>query len=763
MNEFWNYIHYHIRLFICLLSICCIDNASAQIKNTNDSTERVKTLQELVVNGTDAERNLKAAEMGTHSMSGQMILNLPVMFGEPDVVKALQTLPGVSPGIEGLTGLYVRGGDNDQNIFMLQGLPLYQVSHLGGIFSSFNVATIGKLDFYKAAFPAKYGGRISSITDISMTRPDFEKYHGRVSIGLLSANAYVSGPIIKNRTAFAAGFRRSWIDVVSVPMLAIINASSKKEGKKHIAYYNFTDFNARIDHKFNDRASAFVMGYLGHDDFKIGMREFETPYRTSSPSETENPDELKFFDENTNKLSWGNWGILGAFNYRLNNGFINSSIYYSDYSSTYRQNREYQSDLSDIDTYGFNRSQTKNNIRDIGVKADYMANLSRCYTLNAGVGFIHHNYLPEGLINEWRHRNKSESNNYTSPRVKAGEAYIYADNNFNFGERIALDVGLRGTIFMVEGHSFLSLEPRVTARVMLTPNYSLKAGYARMTQHVQQISNNYISLPTDLWQPVTPAFKPLVSDQYSIGTYGSLPLSMYFSAEVWYKHMKNLLEYKEGFSVLKADIPWDEKLTSGSGDAYGLDISITKDSGPFTGTIGYGLMWNWRKFATLNQGERFPAKFDNRHKFNINLSYRLNRKIEFNAGWVYMTGNRITLSMYNYDISESFFPDAPGAISPSDFETSGGIGYYPARNNVRLPAYHRLDLGMNINRFYKNGRKGIWNVSIYNAYCRMNAITIRKDHVNDYLFTHDKKNWHRAFRTLSFIPIIPSVSYTYIF
>jgi len=195
-----------------------------------------------VVNGTDAERNLKAAEMGTHSMSGQMILNLPEMFGEPDVVKALQTLPGVSPGIEGLTGLYVRGGDNDQNLFMLQGLPLYQVSHLGGIFSSFNVATIGKLDFYKAAFPAKYGGRISSITDISMTRPDFEKYHGRVSIGLLSANAYVSGPIIKNRTAFAAGFRRSWIDVVSVPMLAIINASSKKEGKKHIAYYNFTDF-----------------------------------------------------------------------------------------------------------------------------------------------------------------------------------------------------------------------------------------------------------------------------------------------------------------------------------------------------------------------------------------------------------------------------------------------------------------------------------------------------------------------------------------
>ena len=242
---------------MCLLAITAATTAVAD--TPADSTENVRTLQEVVVNGEGAERNLKATEMGRHSLNSQMLLNLPVMFGEPDIVKALQTLPGVSQGIEGFTGLYVRGGENDQNLFLYQGLPLYHVSHLGGIFSSFNVATVSGVDFYKAAYPARYGGRISSITDISMSRPNFEKYEGRVSIGLLSMNGYVSGPIVKGKTAFSAALRRSWIDLVSIPALAIMNNKGKGEGKKHMAYYNFTDFNARLDHKFNNRASAFLI------------------------------------------------------------------------------------------------------------------------------------------------------------------------------------------------------------------------------------------------------------------------------------------------------------------------------------------------------------------------------------------------------------------------------------------------------------------------------------------------------------------------
>lgn len=282
-----------------------------------------------------------------------------------------------------------------------------------------------------------------------------------------------------------------------------------------------------------------------------------------------------------------------------------------------------------------------------------------------------------------------------------------------------------------------------------------------MSQFVQQISSNYINLPTDLWQPITANSKPLQSDQYSLGIYGNLPYAMYFSLEGWYKDMQHLLEYREGISSLNPNLSWEEKLTSGKGWSYGTDVSITKTAGAFTGSVGYGLMWNWRKFDELNQGKKFPSKFDNRHKININTNYDLNDKIEFNAGWTFMTGNRLTLSLYNYDIPGNQFPDAPSVGSSSHDEITG-IGYYSERNNIRMPAYHRFDLGMNIHKVLKNGRKGIWNFSLYNMYCRMNPITIKKDDINK-IWDAMENQWSRGFKTLSFIPVIPSVSYTYIF
>lgn len=278
-------------------SILLGQNASAQ----SDTLKTVNRLKEVVVRGYGAERNLKAPEMGRVSLSSNMIANLPVMFGEPDIVKALQTLPGVSQGMEGFTGLYVRGGDNDQNLFLYQGLPLYHVSHLGGIFSSFNVETVDRVDFYKASFPARYGGRISSITDIAMREPDFNKFGGKVSVGLLNANVYVTGPIIKGRTAFSAGLRRSWIDLLSAPTLAIVNAITKKNGKKHILGYSFADMNLRLDHKINRDMSLQIVGYYGYDRLKLGLREFDAKsYGSTTESDTH------FFDENSNRLAWGN-------------------------------------------------------------------------------------------------------------------------------------------------------------------------------------------------------------------------------------------------------------------------------------------------------------------------------------------------------------------------------------------------------------------------------------------------------------------------
>ncbi len=725
-----------------------------------------QTLDEVIVTATGAHRNLKAAEMGRHILGREAILKLPVLFGEPDVVKALLTLPGVSQGVEGFTGLYVHGGDNDQNLFLYNGLPLYHVSHLGGIFSSFNVSTIRNVDFFKSAFPARFGGRISSITNINMMAPDFEKFTGKFTIGLLAANGYISGPIVKDKLAFSAAVRRSWIDLVGLPALAIVNAVQKKDGKKTIAGYNFTDFNARIDWKLGG-GKVYAIGYYGQDYLKFGDRTFESTDKTmvinpdgTVSSVTPDENQTRFFDENTNGLSWGNWGVSLNADFRVGNGYLNTTAYYSKYSSYYRQMSEHQTDLADKDTYGFTLNSTRNSIADIGVNTQYMQQFEQLYLLKVGVGYVHHNYHPEGLLNEYADADRRWSDNNDNPSVKSNEVFAYIDNLFNFGERASLDVGLRFVDHHIQGKSFPRLELRASFRVNISDDYSVKASYARINQFVQQASSNYINLPTDLWQPVGKGDNPLGSDQFSLGFYGNLPKGMYFFVEGWYKTMRNLVEYREGISSLNPGLSWDEKTTSGKGWAYGVDMSVTKEIGRVTGTVSYGLMWNWRKFADLNGGMKFPAKFDNRNKINLNASYKLNDKIEFNAGWTYMTGNRLTLSLYNYDEPGDNFPDAPSTgigTSGMDWEQASGLDYYSGRNNIRFPAYHRLDIGMSIYKQLKNGRRTIWNFSLYNAYCRMNAMTIRKD---NFVGLGDET---RSFQKFSLIPVVPSVSYTYEF
>lgn len=735
------------------------------LAQTPADTLQGRTLDEVIVSATGAHRNLKAAEMGRHVLGQETILRLPVLFGEPDIVKALQTLPGVSQGVEGFTGMYVHGGDNDQNLFLYNGLPLYHVSHLGGIFSSFNVSTIRNVDFFKSAFPARFGGRISSITNITMAAPDFEKYTGKFTVGLLAANGYISGPIIKGRLAFSAAVRRSWIDVVGLPVLAVVNAIQKKNGKKTIANYNFTDFNARVDWRIG-QGKIYAVGYYGSDYLKIGEREFES----TSDSFTVNPDgsissdpndnTTRYFDENRNRLSWGNWGISLNAGFRAGPGFLNAVAYYSSYSSHYRQIHEHQSDLDDSLSYGYSLNGTKNSISDIGVNAQYMQQFGQLYLLKAGAGYVHHDYRPEGLANEYLEDDRHWVDNNDNPSVRSNEVFAYLDNLFNFGDIASLDVGLRFVSHHIQGKSFPRVEPRASVRVNLTGSYSVKASYARINQFVQQVSSNYINLPTDLWQPVGRGDTPLGSDQFSLGFYGNLPLDMYFSVEGWYKEMRNLVEYREGVSSLNPGLAWDEKTTTGRGRAYGVDLSVTREVGKVTGTVSYGLMWNRRRFAGLNGGKTFPAKFDNRNKINVNVTYRLNGHIEFNAGWTYMTGNRLTLSLYNYDEPGDKYPDAPTTgigNSGYDWEQASGLGYYSERNNIRLPAYHRLDLGMSIFKTLGNGARTIWNFSLYNAYCHMNAMTIRKD---DYVGAGDPS---RSFQKFSLIPVVPSVSWTYEF
>lgn len=753
---------------LILLVISIIASTPKMSAGVESDTLPSQTLDEVIVTTTGAKRNLKAAEMGRHVIGNEAITKLPVLFGEPDVIKTLQTLPGVSQGVEGFSGLYVHGGDNDQNLFSYNGIPLYHVAHLGGIFSAFNVTTINKIDFFKSAFPARFGGRISSITDIRMNTPDFEKYRGKFTIGLLAFNGYITGPIVKDKLAFSGAVRRSWIDIIGLPTLGILNAIQKKNGKKTIAGYNFMDFNARVDWRVGN-GRIYAIGYYGHDYLKIGQREFEARKNSYSMNPggsmtSDNEGNDKFFDENTNRLSWGNWGLSLNADFQIGDGTINAIAYYTKYSSKYQQTNEHQTNLADQDTYGKTYNSTYNSIGDFGINAQYMRQWRETWLLKIGAGYVSHTYHPEGIINEFTDSDKHWNDNNGNPSVKSNEVFAYIDNLFNFGDIASLDVGLRFVDHFLSESSFPRIEPRASFRINVSEDYSVKASYARINQFVQQVSANYISLPTDLWQPIGEGKSPLSSDQYSLGLYGNLPWwELYFSIEGWYKDMRNLVEYREGISSLNPNLPWDAKTVSGKGWAYGADLSMTKEVGKVTGSVSYGLMWNWRKFAELNGGVKFPAKFDNRNKINITANYRLNEKIEFNASWTYMTGNRMTLSLYNYDIPGADFHGSPsttdnGKFDGNTFEQLTGLGYISGRNNVRLPAYHRLDLGMSLYKKLNNGRKTIWNFSLYNAYCHLNTLTIVKQNIY---------NWNeppkRKFRKFGLIPIVPSVSWTYEF
>ena len=714
-----------------------------------------KTLSDIVVDGLGT-RNVRSTDMGRTTLSRDQILKMPVLLSEPDIIKTLQLQPGVSQGMEAFAGLYVHGGEDDQNLFLFDGLPLYQVSHLGGLFSSFNVAAVSEADFYKTSFPVQFGGRTSSITDITMQTPNKEKYTGQLSLGLTSGNIFISGPLVKHRTAMALGIRRTWIDAISAPTLAIMNAIDKPNGKKTIANYQFTDLNFKIDHSFRPNVTASIMAYYSHDRLKFGERRFQDPDEEKGNS--------GYYDEHFNKFGWGNYGISGTFKMQSSHSQLHATVYWSKYSSDYLQQREYQNDIEEALSYGKITDSTNNWISDIGAKLNFSTWITSRFKMLCGAEWVNHNYLPEDLSTLSIAKGLETRFNSYSGNINAQQLSLWAGGELSPSSRISLNLGVRLANFWSQGENHHILEPRATLRVSLNDDLSLKMGYAKMSQFAQQVSNNHVSLPTDLWQPIPAGFKPMTSHQYSIGAYKNFSSSLLFSAEAWYKRTYNILEYRDGISMLNPLLAWNEKLTSGKGWAYGIDLSLRKTVGRLSGSIGYGLMWNWRKFAELNEGKRFPAKFDNRHKINIVASYNFSPSLCLSASWVYTTGNRMTMSLYNYDTSSGFFPDAPsngyGDIG-SDKVT--GVGSIAGRNNVRLPAYHRLDLALSYTKNLKNGRKSVWNVSLYNAYCHMNAITIQKDDFNNKWGHNGGTEWHRSFKTFSLIPIVPSASYTYYF
>ena len=726
------------KYLFCACVLCLSANAHAQ--KMSDSLQQVK---EVVVVGNNHQKdNLLLPQTGMVSLTADELVKRTALLGEPDVLRTLQTQAGVNGGVEGFSGLMVHGGENDENLFVLNHLPLYHVSHIGGLFSSFNVAMIDRMKFYKSGFPAQYGGRVSSISDISLKESDFENRHGQFSLGLLSGNVFYTAPIVKDRLAFSVAVRRSWTELATIPALAIINLSLKDEGKKKIGGYKFMDINLKLDYKINYRLKGYTHFYGGKDALKLGEEQ------------TSKSGQPYYKDKDLLKLNWGSLGVATGLSYTLGtNSLLSLRGYHTHFSTTFKQNNEEKRE----DEREFTDKKNKNGIDDTGISAICEYTPDKWLLLKAGIDYCHHRYHPEDLEISSTKKSQNYKFGNTLQTIVANELSGWIDGNLSFGDVMQLSLGLRLTNYSSEGVKHHLIEPRVNARFSLSKNLSLKASYMRAHQFAQQVSNSYISLPTEAWQPIASNWKPLESDQISVGLNGNITKDCYFSIEGYYKWMRHLLEYKDGIGTFSTNLKWSEKLTEGKGWAYGIDLGLHKDKGRLTGSINYGLLWNMRQFESLNEGKPFHAKYDNRHKVNINANYKLKKDVELNASWTYVSGNRVTLALQNYKTPEN--SGIKSDVAPTGvISDKWGVGYYNSRNNIVLPAYHRLDLGVALYKHYPNGREGIWNFGLYNVYSRMNPIAVVKDGLE--IYNKDGGRWTTKFKTLGLLPVIPSVSYT---
>lgn len=706
-------------------------------------TMAITTLDEVLV--TDDRGFLRDTRMGFHSFSADKIKTLPVIFGEPDLIKAFHTLPGVSAGLEGFSGLYVRGGENDQNLFILDGMPLHNVSHLGGVFSTFNAYSLKKTDFYKSAFPVSFGGKISSVTELQLSAPGIEKTVGSFNLGLISGSMFIATPIKKNKTSIAVALRRTWLDVVTVPTLAIINATTKSEGKKTIGGYHFIDGSLRLDHIWNSRLKSTLTGFYSGDSFKIGEERFGI----------EDGYETQYHKKDINRLKWQSYGISANMTANIWNGCLICDLYWTGAESKQIESQ----DSKYSDKLVTNTTSNINSINEWGLVESFDRDISDRTTLKFGMGQSLRRYNPDRRNMTRIDKNESYSLHGISNHISVGELAAYIECDWNPIDKMSVYAGTRIQTYISCNKNHLSVEPRLSMQFSLSKSLSVKVSYSEMSQFMQQVSSNYISLPTDSWLPTGTIGNPLKSNITSIGVYALSKNGYRISAEGWYKDMTGVAEFKEGVSIFNPNVAWSDKITFGKGWAYGCDVSLEKEFGNIHTNISYGLMWNMRKFSDLNGGKTFPAKFDNRHKVDISLNWTIRDNLILNTQWQFMSGNRTTVALYNIDLPNHFFPTAPFE-RPSDSLQGDytGADLLTSRNNVRLPAFHRLNIGVTLTGKLHNGMRYSWNFGLYNAYCHMNAFTLTKDYVPKRPL-YDP-GWHRNFQVFSLIPVIPNISYT---
>ena len=673
-------------------------------------------IEEIVVSAKEKDNNIQSTEMGTIGVQMETIKKLPALMGEVDIMKTLQLLPGVKSAGEGGVGFYVRGGGPDQNLILLDEATVYNSGHLLGFFSVFNADAIKNTTLIKGGMPAQYGGRLSSVVDIQMKEGNDKHFGAEGGIGLIASRFTVEGPIQKEKSSFILSGRRTYALDLAQPYIKTTNFAGTN--------YYFYDFNAKANYRFSDRDRLYFSAYFGRDVLTYNSKKRDINFQ----------------------LPYGNKTATLRWNHLFKNQllFMNLSLIYNGYNFNAISRRE---------TFSL---QYSTGIEDANVKLDFDYLPSTNHSIKFGLNYTHHTFTP-GIATA---KSKDVVFDNDKSTFNAHEAAVYVQDEWKISDRLSINFGSRFSSFTQVGaytspltgkkyakneavKTYFGFEPRISGKYSLSAFSSIKAAITRNNQYVHLVSNSNSTLPGDIWVPSTEVVKPQIATQYAVGYFQNFLNNNYeTSLEVYYKDMKNQIDYREDY-VFDAAVDLEREFVFGRGYSYGAELLIRKTKGKLNGWIGYTWSKTDRIFAAINEGKAFPILYDRRHDLSVVVNYQISRKWEMGGVFVYSTGNAYTPTESLYFVDNRPY-----------------INYGP-RNSARIPNYHRMDVSFTYTPRPNSTKrfKSSWNFALYNAYNRLNAVFLYTDFIQDF----EKNTTKATAYKVTIFPIIPSVTWNFKF
>ncbi|MBS3806222.1 MAG: TonB-dependent receptor [Bacteroidales bacterium] len=686
-----------------------------------------KKLQEVVITDKRPNQNVSSVQMSMDKLTSQTISKIPVLMGETDMIKSLQLLPGVKNTGSLSSGMSIRGGGRDQNLMLLDEATVYNASHLGGIFSVFNTDAIKNVELYKGKIPARYGGRLASLIDIRMKDGNMKRFSGEGGIGLISSRLTLESPIVKNKGSVMVSGRRTYMD-------AVIRAARELSGNENIIEFpfHFYDLNAKANYRINSNNRLYLSGYFGRDVFSWSINK-----------------------QNQSSFNWGNYTGTLRWNHLFSKKlFSNFTFLASNYDYLLANELTVGKDEK---IFSFEYEAF---VKDYSFKADFGYYLNQNNTLRFGIKTTHHDFN----VGEVEGQQDTVNFSFKMPKVNSIETALYISNQQQIGDRLSLKYGLRYSLFLNIGparvnqindryevtgqksyepgsiyHNYGGLEPRLAMNYTFSPRHSIKASYSRTRQHLLIASNSNSGTPLDVWISANPNIKPQVGDQYSVGYFRNFfDNQLESSLEVYYKDMQHQVAFDE-FAQPQFNPEMIEDLRFGRGKAYGLELLFKKPAGRLSGWLSYSYSRSMRKIRDIQEKDWYPSPYDRPHDLTLVAMFDLTPRISLSANWTIKSGRPLNAPAARYEYGNLVLP------------------YYSGRNQDRMPAYHRLDLGVTIQGKQKPNRdyRGKWVFSVYNVYARKNADAI--------YFTQGRNHYTTKAMRTTYFTIFPSVSYNFSF